>query len=87
MRGKPSMKAIPIFRIRSLVHLPISATQSRIEVNISSDPDVESSDESLAFSFLIQHRTNSSAQEILSVALKRALDILDSQRSAASRMH
>ena len=80
------MKAIPLFLIRSAVHLSVSATQSRIEVSISSDPDVESSDESLAFSVLIQHRANSSSEELFSIALRRALDILASQRSAASRM-
>jgi len=81
------MKAIPIFHIRSVTRLPVSATQSRIEVNISSHADVENSDESLAFSLLIQHQTNSSPQKILFIALKRARDILATQRSMASKMN
>jgi hypothetical protein len=81
------MKATPTFSMRSLTRLPVSLTLSRIEVNISSNADVENSDESVAFSLLVQHRRNSSPQEILSGALERALDILATQRNMASNMN
>jgi len=81
------MNATPIFHVRSLTRLRVSATQSRIEVNISNDADVENSDESLAFSVLIHHQRNPSPEEILSIALKRAVDILAMQRSMTSKMN
>jgi hypothetical protein len=81
------MDATIIFHVRSLTRLRVSATQSRIEVNISSDADVENSDESLAFSVLVHHQRNPSPEEILSIALKRALDILATQCSITSKMN
>ena len=79
------MKVLSTFQIRSLVHLPVSPTQSRIEANISNDADVEASDESVAFSVLIRHKDNSSPQDLQSIALQRAQDILASQRSGVSK--
>lgn len=70
-----------LFQVRSLTNLPVTETRSRVEVNISSDSDVEDADESVAFSILIDHQTTSSPEEILSIALDRVLTILSSQRS------
>ena len=41
------MKVVPPFQIRSLTRLPVSATQTRVEANITDDADVESADESI----------------------------------------
>ena len=73
-----------IFEIRSMTCLPISTTQSRVELSITDNPDVENSDESIAFSVLIRHKVNTSPQNLQSAALKRALDILSLQRLAIS---
>jgi hypothetical protein len=82
------MKNSPIFQMGSLTHLPISATQSRVEANITSDPDdVENADESVAFSVLIHHNKNPSLHELEANALQRALEILTSQHSATPNLN
>jgi hypothetical protein len=53
------MKATPAFELRSLTRRRISPTQSRVEANITNDPDVENADESVAFSLLIHHKKKS----------------------------
>ena len=80
------MRAIPLFELRSLTCLPISPTQSRVEANITSDADVEHSDESVAFSVLIEHKKNPSPRDLQSGALQRALDILESQRTSQAEL-
>jgi uncharacterized protein YpiB (UPF0302 family) len=72
-----------LFQVRSLTELPVSETRSRVEVNISNDSDVENSDESLAFSVVIDHKMTATRKEIFSIAIDRALDILSSQRFSA----
>jgi hypothetical protein len=74
------------FQIRSLTRLPVSATQSRVEGNITDDADVENADESVAFSLLIHHKLNPSRQNLQSAALQRAQNILASQRQSTSRL-
>lgn len=73
-----------VFRVRSLIPLAVSATQSRIEANITNDYDIENADESVAFSVLITHRRNATSSEVLSNALQRALYIVSSQSESAS---
>jgi hypothetical protein len=68
-----------IFQIRSVTCLPISTTQSRVELSITDNTDVDNSDESIAFSLLIRHNVNPSRQHLQSAALKRAQNILASQ--------
>jgi hypothetical protein len=80
------MKGTPAFELRSLTRLPISPTQSRVETNITSDPDVEHADESVAFSVLIEHKKNPSLRDLQSSALQRALDILESQRNSQAEL-
>jgi hypothetical protein len=77
------MKATPAFELRSLTRLRISPTQSRVEANITNDPDVENADESVAFSLLIHHKKNPSLRDFRSTALQRALDILASHLPVA----
>jgi hypothetical protein len=74
------MKPAPTFQIRALTQLPLSPTQSRVEANVSDNADAENADESVAFSVLIRHGDNPSLQDLQSAALKRARDILASQR-------
>jgi len=76
------MKTTPEFELRSLTRLRISPTQSRVEGNITNDPDVENADESVAFSVLIEHKKNPSLRVLQSSALQRALDILASQKNS-----
>jgi hypothetical protein len=71
-----------IFHIRSMTCLPISTTQSRVELSITDNTDVEDSDESIALSLLIRHKVNPSPQNLQSAALKRAQNILASQHHA-----
>jgi hypothetical protein len=77
------MKATPPLELRSLTRLRISQTQSRVEANITNDPNVENADESVAFSVLIEHKKNPSLRDLRSGALQRAFDILTSQLPAA----
>jgi hypothetical protein len=72
------------FQMQSLTCLPVSASQSRVETNITDDPDVENADESVAFSVLVHHKKNPSLKELQLSALQRALEILASQHSLAS---
>src|ERR1700680_1737156 len=78
------MKVTPTFNVRALTRLPISTTQSRVEVSITDNTDVQNSDESIAFSVLIQHKANPSLQNLQYAALKRAQDILASQHRTIS---
>jgi hypothetical protein len=75
------MKRAPTFHIRSLTHLPLSPTQSRVEANIADNADAENADESVAFSVLVRHGDKPSVRDLRSAALKRARDILASQRA------
>jgi hypothetical protein len=84
-RAESLMKRAPKFQIRSLTRLPVSATHSRVEVNITDDADVENADESVAFSVLISHKANPSRLDLQFAALQRAQDILASQRRPISR--
>jgi hypothetical protein len=78
------MKVTPTFNVWALTRLPISTTQSRVEVSITDNTDVQNSDESIAFSVLIQHKANPSLQNLQYAALKRAQDILASQHRTIS---
>jgi len=74
------MRRLRTFEIRSLTRLPVSLTQSRVEMNVSNDPYVETADESVAFSVLVRHKRNDSLQKLRSTAIQRAIDILAAQQ-------
>jgi hypothetical protein len=73
------MRRLRGFEIRSLTRIPVSMTESRIEMNITNDPDVETADESVAFSVLVRHKANASPYTLRSTAIQRAVDILAAQ--------
>jgi len=69
----------PEFRIWSLTLLPISATESRVEMSVATSRNPEDADESVALSVLIGHKDLPTLQELKSEALRRAQDVLASQ--------
>lgn len=72
------------FQIRALTRVAVSPMLSRVEGNITNDTDVENSDESVAFSVLVQHKKQPSHNQLLVLALERAQYILTSQSSPVS---
>jgi hypothetical protein len=75
------MARLRTFEIRSLTRLPVSMTESRVEMNVSSDPVVETADESVAFSVLVRHEPDASLTKLQSTAIRRAIDILTARQS------
>jgi hypothetical protein len=74
------------FRIGSLTLLPVSATESRVDMTISDNRDPESADESIAFSVLVTHKHVPTLQELELAAVRRVQELLGSQTEALSRI-
>jgi hypothetical protein len=74
------------FRIWSLTLLPISATESRVDMSVATSQNPEDADESVAFSLLIGHTDSPTLRELELEALRRAQDVLASQASALSQV-
>jgi hypothetical protein len=72
-------------KVSSITVIPVTATESRIDMTVGDETSMEDAEESVALSVMIVHKACPTLPELQLMAIRRAQEMLASQsRSLAS---
>ena len=66
-------------RVSSITVIPRTPTESRIDMTVGDEANIEEAEESVAISVMVVHKERPTLQELQLIAIRRAQDMLASQ--------
>jgi hypothetical protein len=73
-------------RVASITVIPRTATQSRVDMTVGDEANIDDAEESVALSVMVVHHECPTLQELQLIAIRRAQDLLASQSRSLATM-